>query len=124
VRGLESAERVLAGEARGLAHVDDTTGVARGERVSRLLVLTDDGAERFYRTVESVLRRHGPRVLALRLAVDEHALGHMLFGSGQKVRLLLVAHKDTVSAVLLALAEQWAGDDRSRVARIPPGSTS
>ena len=104
VRGFESAERALSAEALGLSHVDRTTGVARGGRVSRLLVVADDGAERFYRNVESLLRRHAPRVLALRLAADERALGQLLFGPDQVARLLLVEHKSAVSAVLLALA--------------------
>jgi hypothetical protein len=107
VRGLEGAERVLASEQQGLEHVDRTTGVERGGRVSRLLVLANDGSERFYRDVESLLRRHAPRVLALRLDVDEHALGRLLFGRDQVARLLLIAHKDAVSAVLLALAARW-----------------
>lgn len=107
VRGLEGAERALATEARGLARVDRRTGVERGGRVSRLLVLADDGSERFYRTVESLLRRHAPRVLALRLSVDEAALGRLLFGRDEVARLLLVEHKDAVSAVLLALGGQW-----------------
>jgi hypothetical protein len=108
VRGLEGAERVLAAEERGLEHVDQRTGVERGGRISRLLVLADDGAERFYRNIESLVRRHAPRVLALRLCVDERALGQLLFGPDQVARLLLVEHKDSVSAVLLALAAQWA----------------
>lgn len=108
VRGLEAAERVLAGEERGLKRVDRRTGVERGGRVSRLLVLSDDGAERFYRKVEALLRRHAPRVLALRVSVDERALGELLFGPDRVARLLLVEHKDAVSAVLLALAAQWS----------------
>ena len=108
VRGLEAALRVLAAEEQGLTQVDRTTGVPRGGRVSRLLVLADDGAERFYRSVESLLRRHGPRVLALRLSADQHVLGELLFGPGQVARLLLVEHKDAVSAVLLALAARPA----------------
>jgi len=111
VRGLEGAERTLAVEAHGLSHVDRKTCVERGERVSRLLMLADDGSERFYRSVESLLRRHAPRVLALRLPADECALGRLLFGRDQVARLLLVEHKDAVSAVLLALAAQWSGDD-------------
>jgi hypothetical protein len=111
VRGLEGAERTLAVEEHGLSHVDRKTGIERGERVSRLLMLADDGSERFYRSVESLLRRHAPRVLALRLPADERALGQLLFGRDQVARLLLVEHKDAVSAVLLALAAQWSGDD-------------
>jgi len=110
VRGLEGAERALATEARGLARVDRRTGVDRGRRVSRLLVLADDGSERFYRSVESLLHRHEPRVLALRLAVNEAALGRLLFGREEVARLLLVEHKDAVSAVLLALASRWSTD--------------
>jgi len=104
VRGLESAERALSAEALGLQHVDRTTGVARGGRVSRLIVLADDGAERFYRNVESLVRQHAPRVLALRLTADERALGEILFGPDHVARLLLIEHKTAVSSVLLALA--------------------
>jgi hypothetical protein len=114
VRGLEGAERTLAIEEKGLSHVDRKTGVERGERLSRLLMLAADGSERFYRTVESLLRRHAPRVLALRLPADECALGQLLFGRDQVARLLLVRHKDAVSAVLLALAAQWSGGDDPR----------
>ena len=64
VRGLEGAQRALSVEQQGLEHVDRKTGVERGRRVSRLLILADDGSERFYREVESLLRRHAPRVLA------------------------------------------------------------
>jgi hypothetical protein len=37
-------------------------------------------------------------------------LGQLLFGRGQAARLLMVAHKDAVSAVLLALASDWQED--------------
>jgi len=113
VRGMESAERVLAAEERGLAHVDRKTGVARGQRVSRLLVLADDGSERFYREVDWLLRRHAPRVLALRITADQRRLGELLFGADQVARLLLVEHKEGVAAVLLALAAQWSEEGRT-----------
>jgi hypothetical protein len=108
VRGMEGAQRALAVEERGLRHVDRKTGVERGRRISRLLILADDGSERFYRSVESLLRRHCPRVLALRLPIDETAFGRILFGRDEVARLLLVEHKDAVSAVLLALAAGWS----------------
>ena len=109
VRSLEEAERKLAAEGRGLGLVDQKSGVSRGERVSRLLVLADNGAERFYRQVEKLLRQHGLRVMALRLDVKAETLGQMLFGSGQRVLLLLLDHKESVSATLLALAESSDG---------------
>lgn len=103
VRGLESAQRALAAEERGLLLADRRSDVPRGMRVSRLLVLADDGGERFYRHVETLLRRHWPRVLAVRLEVDADALGELLFGPGHLVRLLMIEHKEAVSAVLLAM---------------------
>lgn len=103
VRGLESVQRALAVEERGLHLADRRSGVPRGVRVSRLLILADDGAERFYRHVEALLRRHGPRVLAVRLEVDAGALGELLFGPGHLVRLLMIEHKEAVCAVLLAM---------------------
>jgi hypothetical protein len=109
VRGLESAERRLVLEEQGLRLADRKSSVQRGERVSRLLVLSDDGAERFYRKVESLLRRHGPRVLAVRLEVGAATLGELIFGQGRLARLLMLEHKEAVSAVLLALAGHGTG---------------
>ena len=72
---------------------------------SRLLVMADDGAERFYRQVERLLLRHGPRVLAVRLEVDADTLGEVVFGPGRRARLLLLDHKEAVSGVLLSMAD-------------------
>jgi hypothetical protein len=105
VRSLESAERTLAAEERGLSLVDRQSVVPRGVRVSRLLVMADDGAERFYRQVERLLLRHGPRVLAVRLEVDADTLGELVFGPGRRARLLLLNHKEGVSGVLLSMAD-------------------
>ena len=107
VRSLENAERKLAAEERGLQMADRQIGVSRGVRVSRLLLLADDGAERFYRQIESLLHRHGPRVLAVRLEIDEYGLGKLLFGPDQVARLLMLEHKQAVGSVLLAMAAQW-----------------
>jgi hypothetical protein len=106
IRGLESAERALAAEEQGLRLAQGDSHRRAHVRISRLLVLADDGAERFYRHVETLLRRHGPRVLAVRLNVDARALGELVFGPGRRVRLLMVVHKEAVGAMLLAMAGQ------------------
>lgn len=105
VRGLELAENRLAREQRGLDIAERKTGQMRGERVSRLLLLSDDGAERFYRNVEGLLRRHGPRILAILLETDSSTLGELLFGPGSLARLLLLEHKEAVSHVLLSMTD-------------------
>lgn len=103
IRGLESAERILASEERGLRMADRQIGVTRGVRVSRLLILANDGADRFYRNVETMLHRHGPRVLAVLLEMDASGLGELLFGSGSIARLVMLEHKQAVGSVLLAM---------------------
>ena len=107
VRGLETAERTLAAEARGMSLVDKSSGVKRGSRVSRLLLLANDGSDGFYRQVENLLKRHNHRVLAIRLDVDAAALGAPLFGAGRTTRLLMIQHKEAVAEVLLGFAEQF-----------------
>ena len=114
VRSLENAERKLAAEERGLQMADRQAGVPRGVRVSRLLLLANDGSERFYRQIEALLRRHGPRVLAVRLEIDEQGLGELLFGPGRVARLLMLEHKQAVGSVLLAMAGQWEDQGISR----------
>ena len=107
VRSLEKAESRLAGEARGQQMVDRKRGTPRGVRISRLLVITNDGAERFYRQVASLLKRHGQRVIAVRLDASAEELGKLLYGPGRSARLILIEHKAAVGDVLMALVDQW-----------------
>lgn len=104
IRGLENAERTLAAEERGLRMADRQTDAPRGDRVSRLILLANDGSERFYRNVETMLHRHGPRVLAVRLETDAGGLGELLFGPGRIARLVMLERKQAVGEVLLAMA--------------------
>ena len=77
----------------------------RGVRISRLLILANDGAERFYRNVETILYRHKPRVLAVLHEIDAIGLGELLFGPGNIARLVMLNHKQAVGSVLLAMTD-------------------
>ena len=105
VRSLENAEHTLDAEEQGMRLVDQTTNIPRGERISRLLLLADDGSERFYRQVERILRRHGHRVMAVRLEISADRLGALLFGPNHLVKLLMLDHKKAVCAALLIMAD-------------------
>jgi Ala-tRNA(Pro) deacylase len=105
VRSLDNAERTLDDEDKGLRLVDRRSDMPRGMRISRLLLLADDGAERFYRQVERLLSRHGHRVLAVRLDVDAYKLGELLFGPDILVRLLMLDHKEAVCEALLSISD-------------------
>jgi hypothetical protein len=103
-RGLESIAAALDAEAHGLAQVDRESGVARGARLSRLLFVTNDGADRFYRHVETLLVRHAARVQGLRLDASAAELGALLFGPDAIARVVLLEHKDAVAAALFSIA--------------------
>jgi hypothetical protein len=101
--GLESIEVLIQKENAGLARMKPQQGTERaesGETVSRLLILSCDGSERFYRHAESLLKRFGGRVAALRLNVPGSLLGKMFFGPDKEVKALLVTKIDLVGRVL------------------------
>jgi len=104
VRGLEGAEEALAAEEKGLRQAERAGDAPHGARVSRLLLLADDGAVRFYRQAEALLRRHAPRLVAVRLETDAGTLGGLLFGPGRPARAVLLERKESVAAALVAIA--------------------
>lgn len=103
-RGLENIESILGKEQRGLDALAKKQGVPKARRVSRLLIVADDGAERFYRQCETLLLRHPDRLLALRVPVPCAQLAERLFTSEALVKVLLVSEREAVSSVLLSLA--------------------
>jgi hypothetical protein len=102
VLGLEAAAETLANEERGLAELA-RRGAAPGARVSRLLLLSEDGAARLYRHVERLAGVHAPRVLVVMLACDAAALGRATTGRQAAVKVVLARHKQAVAALLRAL---------------------
>jgi len=103
VLGLEAAEATLGAERAGLAHLA-ARGQHVGARVSRVALLARDGAERFYRGAERLVREHGTRLLVIVADVDAAGLGARIAGRDRRVKLVLASHRDAVSALLLALA--------------------
>ncbi len=103
-RGLEAAERALDAERRGLAALPREEARRHGGRVSRLLLVANDGAERFYRRVEHLVVAHAPRVLPCIVACDSASLGALVFGPGETAKLVLVEHKTAVAAILRGMA--------------------
>lgn len=102
-RGLERIEQVLSHEKKGLLALQEKQGVPSANRVSRVLLIANDGAERFYRACESTLLHHQDRVLGLLLDVDSNQLGRQLYGPEKSVKALLVSDKVAAVHVLLSL---------------------
>ena len=105
IRGLEASEKRLNAEREGIANIDVKTGSRRKERVSRLIIIANDGSERFYRQVNKLVGQNRSRVLTIHLDATSFELGERLFGSGKRVLFLLINHKDAVIDLLTSLIE-------------------
>ena len=104
VLGLERVAKVLEAETRGLALMARRECVPPRARISRLLLLSDDGAERLFRHAEGLMATHAPRLLVAILAADATVLGRATTGRAAAVKAVLVQHKDAVATLLRALA--------------------
>lgn len=104
VRGLELAETTLQREAHGLSLVDARNSTERGSRVSRLLIVSNDGTERFYRQVERLAQAHRSRLMAIRAEASSDQLASVMPHAAGVVRALMLARKDDVVRVLWALS--------------------
>lgn len=109
--GFELVTKKLQREAQGLAHMRMRADAVQGDRISRLLLWSNDGAERFYRHVERLLQIHAPRVLGCRLDIDAGTLGQAVTGKERRIKLVMAEHKDAVCEILRALV---AGHARPR----------
>jgi hypothetical protein len=96
--GYEAIVKALANELRGLQKIDSL-----GERVSRLLMVTNDGSPRFYREFEFLQKKQGARVLICRLDVDSVLMGDILGLKDQVVKAVLLNKKKSVINVLKSL---------------------
>lgn len=101
--GFEAVVERLETENKGILNVRRRGDAPYGDRVSRLLLFSNDGAERFYRHIESLLQANAPRLLGCLLDIDGSALGNLLTGKERPIKLVMAEHKDAVSGILLAM---------------------
>jgi hypothetical protein len=101
--GFEGISDKLKNERAGITNVRERGDAPYGERVSRLILFSNDGAERFYRHIESLLQLHSPRLLGCLLDMDSSALGKLITGKDRPIKLVMAEHKDAVSDVLRAI---------------------
>ncbi|NBO38890.1 hypothetical protein EBU99_09935 [bacterium] len=103
--GLENIESCLRIELQGLEALKKRKLASDSGRISRLLLMSSDGSERFYRHCENLLSMHGDRLAGIRLNAASQVIGQKFFGKDAQVKALLVSHKDFVSRALESLAE-------------------
>lgn len=98
VVSYESVEKELAVERKGLQNVNN-----HSDRISRLLIVTNDGSERFYRELTYLQRKEGGRVLVCRLEISSLEMGEILAMPGRSVKAALINRKKSVINVLKAI---------------------
>jgi len=111
--GLEVISKKLEGERKGIVHLREGRGLPTGERISRLLLISSDGAQRFYRHIEQLLQVHAPRLFCCMLDMDGSSLGRLITGKEKQIKIIMMEHKDAVSALLRTLVE-FRGDQQAQ----------
>jgi hypothetical protein len=101
--GFETIAGKLETEKRGIASVRERTDAHYGNRISRLLLFSNDGAARLYRHIEHLLKAHSPRLLGCLLNMDSNDFGHLITGKDSKIKTVMVEHKDFVCKILRAM---------------------
>ena len=104
-RGLEGIEKILANESKGLDALRKKQGTPNANRISRLLIVSSDGSERFYRQCESILAQHSDRVLGIWIGASAENFTKDMFGAEKISKALLVSDRDSVADVLYSLVE-------------------
>ena len=100
--GFDDIFDKLAAEKKGIDELLQRTKSQQKDRVSRLLLFSNDCAERLYRHIEQALVLHHLRILGCQLDVDSIKLGQLITGRSTGIKVILVEHKDAVSDVLRA----------------------
>jgi hypothetical protein len=101
--GLETISGKLEKEKKGIGRLREERGLPTGDRVSRLLLVSNDGTQRFYRNTERLLQLHAPRLLCCMLDMDGNSLGSVVTGRDKQIKAILVEHKEIVAAILHTL---------------------
>lgn len=103
-QGLEAMGETLEKEAKGLRLVQEKTGQAPAQRASRLLILANDGSERFYRDAERLLAKHGDRLMAMVADATSELLGAFT-AKGNAAKALMIDDRDALALFLSSYAD-------------------
>lgn len=105
-KGIETIEKFLIREKNGIKATLEKTKTTSQRRISRLLLITNDGTERFYRMCDALMRHHEDRLLCIQLKCSSSELSEKLFqNSEKKVKALLITDKAAVSDFLISIID-------------------
>jgi hypothetical protein len=102
LQGLDQIKKELDKELKGLQAVAKKQGTGLGSRLSRFLLLSADGSDRFYRQAESIFAEHKERLAGALLSADSAVLGQAFSKKQQPVKALLIKDRKCLEAFLTA----------------------
>jgi hypothetical protein len=103
IQGLESIGEHLDMELKGLKALKKLPGQTQNERLSRLVILSNDGSERFYHNAESILNRHASRAMAVIVNATAEELGDAFTKKANPAKALLIDERKALETFLAAL---------------------
>lgn len=100
--GLEQIQTILQTEETGLKLMNKSAVESANTKanISRLLFVSNDGSERFYRHFETILNRYSHRLLGIKINVPASVLGDIFYARDKAVKALFVNKKEMVMRVL------------------------
>ena len=101
LQGLELIKRAMDKETHGLNSVSNKTGVPVPERLSRLLLLSCDGSDRFYRQAEGLLLANQDRMSGCIISADSETLGVLFSKKKLPLKALLINDRKALETFLL-----------------------
>ena len=104
-QGLESIGAELDKELKGLKNLQKQPGQSQNQRLSRLIILSNDGSDRFYHQAETLLVKHSDRLMACIVDATADQLGEAFTKKSNPTKALLIDDRKALEAFLAALAE-------------------
>ena len=105
IQGLEGIGDHLDKELKGLKALKKLPGQAQNERLSRLIILSNDGSERFYHNAESILTRHGDRAMVCIVQATSEQFGELFTKKSNPAKALMIDERKALETFLAAIAE-------------------
>lgn len=103
--GFDDIAEKLSAEKKGIDHISWQLHTQQKDRISRLLLFSNDGAERLYRHIEQIMTEHSLRIMGCQLDIDSKTMGQLLTVRSSGIKVILVEHKDAVSDILRTLVK-------------------
>jgi putative sterol carrier protein len=102
---LEAIGDHLDKELKGLKALTKQPGQTQNDRLSRLIILSNDGSERFYHNVDSILNRHIGRAMACIVDATAEQLGDAFTKKANPAKALLIDERKALESFLATIVE-------------------